>query len=80
MFVISAASARTTGKYGERGLRFVHLEAGHAAQNALLQSVALGLHAGEVGAFEDAQVARLLRLPAAVAPLYLLPIGRPPSH
>src|SRR3990172_8116351 len=29
---------RVTGKYGERGLRYVHMEAGHAAQNVYLRS------------------------------------------
>ncbi len=76
VFVIGAVEARTTGKYGARGTRFVHIEVGHAAQNALLQAASLGLNAGVVGAFDDDRVAQELHLPAGVAPLYLLPVGR----
>ncbi|MEM3389547.1 MAG: SagB/ThcOx family dehydrogenase, partial [Thermoproteota archaeon] len=39
--VIASVYERTTRKYGERGIRYVHLEAGHAAQNICLQAVAL---------------------------------------
>ena len=41
LFIITGIYERTTGKYGERGIRYVHLEAGHVAQNILLQAVAL---------------------------------------
>lgn len=75
VFVIGAVEARTTGKYGTRGTRFVHIEVGHAAQNALLQAASLGLNAGVVGAFDDERVAKALDLPADIAPLYLLAIG-----
>ncbi|MCD4810897.1 MAG: nitroreductase family protein [Methanosarcinales archaeon] len=34
---------RTTRKYGERGVRDVHMEVEHAAQNVYLQAVSLGL-------------------------------------
>ncbi len=77
VLVITAIYERTTRKYGERGRRYVHIEVGHAAQNALLQAAALGLGAAVVGAFDDAAVARLLELPASEHPLYLLPVGWP---
>lgn len=75
--VLAAVYERTTKKYGPRGSRYVHLEAGHAAQNVCLQVVALNLGAVVVGAFADDQVKQLLSLPAAEQPLYLLPVGRP---
>ena len=77
VLVVTASYERTTRKYGERGRRYVHIEVGHAAQNALLQAAALGLGAGVVGAFDDDAVARLLDLPASEHPLYLLPVGWP---
>jgi SagB-type dehydrogenase family enzyme len=77
VLVFAAVLARTTRKYGERGVRYVHMEAGHAAQNALLTATALGLAAYPLGAFEDARVAEVLRLGRGEAPVYLVPVGAP---
>jgi SagB-type dehydrogenase family enzyme len=74
--VFTAVYERTTGKYGERGIRYVHMEAGHAAQNLCLQATALGLGAVTVGAFYDDQLTKLLNLPADERPLYVIPVGR----
>jgi SagB-type dehydrogenase family enzyme len=80
VIVIAAIYSRTAAKYGEqRAPRYVHLEAGHAAQNVLLQAVALDLGAVPLGAFVDADVVRALRLPAEEEPLYLIPVGREAS-
>ena len=76
VFVLSAVYDRTTGKYGDRGIRYVHIEVGHAAQNLCLQATAMGLGAVTVGAFHDEQVARLLDLPENEQPLYIIPVGR----
>lgn len=73
--VFTAVERRTTRKYGERGVRYVHIEVGHAAQNLALTAAALGLGSVTVGAFDDAAVARLLNLPKGEAPLYLMPVG-----
>lgn len=76
LVVISAVEARTTGKYGQRGIRYVHMEVGHASQNLLLQAVALGLDTATVGAFDDAALKRLLALPEGEQPLVILPFGQ----
>ena len=75
-FVFTAVYERTTGKYGERGIRYVHMEVGHAAQNLCLQATAMGLGGLTVGAFHDEQLAKLLNLPADEQPLYIIPVGR----
>jgi len=77
ILVIAAVERRTTAKYGTRGVRYVHLEAGHAAQNVLLQAVALGLGATVVGAFSDTEVKAAAALRDDEQPLYLIPVGRP---
>jgi SagB-type dehydrogenase family enzyme len=77
VFVIAAVYARTEGKYGARAERYVKLEAGHAAQNLLLQAVALGLGGVPIGAFHDDQVQTALSLLTDHAPLYLIPVGHP---
>jgi len=75
-FVFTGVYERTTGKYGDRGIRYVHMEVGHAAQNLCLQATAMGLGAVTVGAFHDEQVTKLLNLPGDEQPLYIIPIGR----
>ena len=75
VLVIAAVYDRTTGKYGERGIRYVHMEAGHAAQNVSLQAVSLGLGTVVIGAFHDGQVRLVLHLPAQQQPLSIIPIG-----
>jgi SagB-type dehydrogenase family enzyme len=75
IIVISAINARTTKKYGSRGVRYVHMEVGHASQNLLLQAVALGLVAATVGAFDDERLGRLLGLADEERPLVILPVG-----
>ncbi len=72
---VAADYQRTAVKYGDRAARYVHLEAGHAAQNICLQAAALGLGTVVIGAFSDQGVAAILRN-AALQPLYLIPLGR----
>ncbi len=75
--VICAVYKRTTIKYGERGIRYVWIEAGHIAQNILLQAVSLGLSGVPIGAFYDDKVKEILNLPDNEEPLYIIPIGYP---
>lgn len=78
VFIVTAIYERTTKKYGaERSPRYVHLEAGHAAQNLLLEATALGLGAVPIGAFHDEEIQKALGLPADHKPLYLIPVGHP---
>jgi SagB-type dehydrogenase family enzyme len=63
-------------KYRERAVRYVHMEAGHAAQNVCLQATALNLGTVVLGAFQDAQVKRVVNMPAEEQPLYIMPVGR----
>jgi len=77
--VITAVYERTTGRYGERGIRYVHMEVGHVGQNLYLQAVARGLGMVVVGAFHDDQVQGLLQLPKDQKPLYIIPVGHPRS-
>jgi len=75
-FVVTAVYERTTVKYGDRGIRYVHIEVGHAAENLCLQATAMDLGAVTVGAFDDEQVATVLNLPEDEQPLYIIPVGR----
>lgn len=75
--VLTAVYERTTNRYGKRGVQYVHMEVGHAAQNVYLQATALGLGTVIVGAFTDSAVADCLGLPAQEVPLAVLPVGEP---
>jgi SagB-type dehydrogenase family enzyme len=76
VIVISAAYERTTVKYGDRGIQYVHMESGHAAQNVFLQAVPLNLGAVVIGAFYDDAVKKVLKMPESEQPLYIMPVGR----
>jgi SagB-type dehydrogenase family enzyme len=74
--VITAVYSRTTVKYGDRGIRYVQLEAGHSAQNLCLQATAMELGAVTIGAFSDNKISDILKLPEDENPLYVIPVGR----
>ena len=74
--IIAAVYGRTTKKYGDRGVRYVHMEAGHAAQNIYLQAATLDLGMVTVGAFHDDWVKEIMSMPEDEIPLYLIPVGR----
>ncbi|MEM1553796.1 MAG: SagB/ThcOx family dehydrogenase [Thermoproteota archaeon] len=75
--IVVAIYERTTSRYGERGIRYVHMEAGHVGQNIYLQAVARGLGTVVIGAFEDSRVQKVLKLPEDQHPLYIIPVGYP---
>ncbi len=72
--IISAVYERTMVKYGERGIRYVHMEVGSAAENIYLQAEALSLGTVFIGAFDDDQVK--LALGIKEEPLAIMPAGR----
>ncbi len=73
--VFAAQFSRTTDHYGQRGVRYVYMEAGHAAQNVHLQAEALGLGSVAVGAFDDSSVSKVLSLPNGLEPIYMVVVG-----
>lgn len=75
-FVVSAVFDRMTFKYGERGYRYVYIEAGHVSQNLFLQSASLGLGSVCVGAFYDDKMNDLINVDGTdEAVIYLHSVG-----
>jgi SagB-type dehydrogenase family enzyme len=75
--IICADYSRTTKRYKKRGIRYVYMEVGHCAQNIHLEAVALGLVSVPIGAFQDEAVKKVMKLPANIDPLYIIPISYP---
>lgn len=78
--VLCAVPERTSARYGDRAMRYILLEAGHAAQNILLEASAMDLGGVPIGAFDDKKVSALLGLDTVkenTIPLYIISIGVP---
>ena len=76
-FAIAMSAERLAARYRERAEQYCLLEAGHVAQNLLLQATVLGLAGVPVGAFHGPEIDRILRLPSYLRTAYLVPIGHP---
>jgi len=76
VLVFCAEPDRSAVKYGERGATLYALQdATIACTFAMLAAKALGLDTVWVGAFDEAAVSSLLRLPPDLRPVILLPVG-----
>lgn len=75
---VSAIFARSTFKYGDRGYRFILMEAGHLGQNANLTAQEMGLMTTNIGGYADRSVDRYLGLDGLnESTIYMLLIGQP---
>lgn len=77
VLMIVGVQSRTEAEYGAVAGDLMNREAGHAAQNILLQATALGLAVVPVGGFDPSDVGRLVALPPGHEVLYLIPVGEP---
>lgn len=76
--VLTTVLERSLWKYGDRGYRYLLLEAGHVAQNLNLVATALGLGSFNIGGFFDSDLANLLGLDIEEEiPLYGIALGTP---
>lgn len=77
IFIITGVLDRTRIKYGDRGYRYILLEAGHLGQNLCLLATELGLGTCAIGGYLDAEVNKLLdiSLQKEVA-MYLIAAGK----
>jgi SagB-type dehydrogenase family enzyme len=79
--LISAHVTKTTIKYGERGYRFVLLDAGHLMQNVYLSTTALGLGCYACGGFLDDSMSDFLGLDGLTETvLYCAVMGKPSAN
>jgi SagB-type dehydrogenase family enzyme len=78
-FVWVADVYRMTYRYGERGYRYLHLDAGHVCQNLYLAAEAIGCGVCAIAAFDDDDVNRVLGLDGETRfAIYLGTVGKKP--
>lgn len=76
VFVVAGFPGRVRPRYGERGYRYLLLEAGHIGQNLSLLAAACGLGSLCIGGFVDMAISRLIGLDEITGiPLYLAAVG-----
>jgi SagB-type dehydrogenase family enzyme len=73
--IICMDVARLEPRCHDRSERYCLLEAGHVAQNVLLQATAAGLSSVPVGGIDEARITAVLPLPTGWRPVYLVPLG-----
>ena len=73
--VMTTVYEKTTQKYGDPGINYINMEAGHASQNLYLQAVSLNLGTVAVAAIKPDDFKKILELPKNVEPIYLMPFG-----
>jgi SagB-type dehydrogenase family enzyme len=76
-FIFTAVTQRTYWRYGERGYRYMHLDAGHICQNLYLAAESIGGGACAIGAFYDDELNSILELDGVEQfTIYVTTIGK----
>ena len=78
-FIFTAVTQRTYWRYGERGYRYMHLDAGHICQNLYLAAESIEGGACAIGAFYDDELNSLLELDGVEQfTIYITTTGKKP--
>jgi len=75
IFVITGSKERMMKKYPAKAEVYMDIEAGHIAENVLLETTAMGLASVPAGGFVAAELQQGLSLPADESAIYLIPVG-----
>lgn len=67
---------RTISKYGDRGYRYIFIDAGHIGQNLYLMATKNDIGIIGIGGFKDQILKNVLALPINEYPIYLFAIGK----
>lgn len=79
-FIWIADAYRTTWRYGDRGYRYLHLDAGHVCENLYLAAESIGAGACAIGAFSDDLANGALGLDGTDRfVIYLASVGKRPA-
>lgn len=75
-FILVGNYKKICEKYGDRGILYTYLEAGHMAQNMSLMAVELELSCYCIGAFSPQALRDICPIKPNEYPLYIVAIGR----
>jgi SagB-type dehydrogenase family enzyme len=76
-FIWVAVTERMTWRYGQRGYRYLHLDAGHVCQNLYLSAESLDCGVCAIAAFDDDALNRALGTDGeSLFPIYLGSVGK----
>ncbi len=79
-FIWTALAERMTWRYGPRGYRYLHLDAGHICQNLYLAAEGIGAGVCAIAAFEDDALSDALGIDGeAHFPIYMAALGKKPT-
>ena len=78
--IVAGSVRKMTTQYKENARRYMHMEAGHIAQNIQLQAVCLGLGSVTVGGFDSKEVRKVCKLSRELEPLYIICVGYPAGN
>lgn len=80
IFIWTAVYRRNLHKYGDRGMRYIFLDAGHICQNVLLAAEANGCGGCPVAAFYDDEMNQILDIDGLEeSTIYLAGVGAKPG-
>ena len=78
LITVCANTSRSANRYRKRGTEFYSvIDGAFASMIILLSAVNEGIGASFVGAFEDNEVRKILRLPVQVRPIGIIALGYP---
>jgi nitroreductase len=81
VIVVCANENRSAERYGDRGRTLYCLQDTAAAiQNILLTAYSLGLGTCWIGAFQEEEARRILKVPEGVRPVAIVPVGFPAEN
>jgi protease I len=73
--IVAGSISKLMSQYQNQSRRFMLLEAGHVAQNILLQAVGLKLGSVAIGGFDISRVNDLCQMSRDMEPLYIISVG-----
>lgn len=77
LFIWTAVVLRSMGKYRNRCIRYIFMDAGHIGQNLQLASTAMGLGCCPIGAFYDDEINQILGIDGEEeTAIYLSTVGK----